>query len=52
MRILSDFGKQVGETPAHVCRVQEDTPSCIPVAVAAYPSTDSQHEGYILIAAV
>ena len=48
MRILFCLGKQVRETLAHVCRVPEHTLSCIPMAVAAYPSTDSKHEGCIL----
>ena len=34
MRILCDLGKQVVEALAHACLVQEDTLSCIPMAVA------------------
>ena len=52
IRILFDLEKQVGETLAHACRVQEYTENSIPMAVAATLSTGSRHEGCILIAAV
>ena len=52
IRILFDLEKQVGETLAHACSVHKHTLSSIPMAVAAKPSTGSQHEGCIVIAAV
>ena len=52
IRILFDLEKQVGETLAHACSVHKHTLSSIPMAVAAKPSTGSQHEGCIFIAAV
>ena len=52
IRILFNVEKQVRETLAHACRVQEHTSSSIPMALAAEPSTGSQHEDCILMAAV
>ena len=52
IRIQFDLEKQVVETLAHACRIQEHTSSSIPMAVAAEPSKGSQNEGCIVIAAV
>ena len=52
IRILFDMEKPVRETLSHPSRVQEHTLISIPMAVAAKPSTGSQHEGCLLMAAV
>ena len=52
IRILFDLEKQVRETLANAFKVQEHTSSSIPMAVATRPSTSSQHEGSIIVAAV
>ena len=49
MRILFEVETQVGERLVHACRFHECTSSCIPMAVVDYLSTDSRHEGCILV---
>ena len=52
IRILFDMEKQVRETLAHGCRVQEHTLSSILMTGDTKPSTGSQYEGCIFVAAV
>ena len=51
MKILWDLSKQVVDTLAHARRVLGDSSSGMPMAVAASSSSNSEHEGCILMAA-